>query len=91
MDLSISRFSSFAVRKGCTVSGGMLSALGDARYRIGRYETGFASDQCGPWRNGPDIAPFDGAEVRLERTGFKLIASGREHRIVFHWLGPGSV
>ena len=91
MDLAISRFSSFAVRRGCIISGGMLRPLGDGRFRIDRYETGFASEECGPWRNGAAIAPFDSAEIRLERSGPNLVARDRRHRIVLNWRGAGTV
>ena len=73
IDLSIG---TFAAQSGCTLSGGTLTALGEGRYRIGRYETGFSTDDCGPWKNGPAIAPFDGSEVAVIRNGNRLHVSG---------------
>ena len=89
--LSISLFSSFATQHGCSVTGGMLEPLGDGLYRISRYDTGFASDECGQWRNSPEIAPFDGAQVRLERRSDQLIASGPRRHITFRWIGRSPV
>ena len=73
IDLNIG---TFAAQKGCTTSGGALTALGGSRFRIDRYETGLSNDKCGPWRSGPEIAPFDGQIVDLTRTGFRLTAQG---------------
>ena len=89
--LSISLFSSFATQHGCSVTGGMLEPLGDGLYRINRYETGFASDECGPWRSTAAIAPFDGAQVRLERRGSELLASGPRRQVRFRWIGRSPV
>ena len=66
----------FAVRKGCTVTGGVLEPVGDGRYRISRYESGFHTEGCGPRRSGPELAPFDGMEVMLSREGSRLVARG---------------
>ena len=84
--LSISTFSSFAVQRGCVASGGMLAPLGGGRYRISRYEAGFATEGCGPWRSGPEIAPFDQSEVTLVREGAALVASGGGRRVVLRWV-----
>ena len=65
----------FAAQNGCTLSGGALIAVGQDRFRIDRYETGYSTDRCGPWANGPAIAPFDGTEVALVRTADRLVAS----------------
>ena len=65
----------FAAQKNCTLSGGALVTVGPDRFRIDRYETGYSTDRCGPWRNGPAIAPFDGTDVRLVRTADRLVAS----------------
>jgi hypothetical protein len=89
--LSISLFSTFATQHGCAITGGTLEPMGDGAYRIGRYETGFSSDTCGPWRSGPEIAPFDGVQVRLFREGDRLVAQGQERRVTFRWIGPSSV
>ena len=66
----------FAAQNGCTLSGGALIAVDHDRFRIDRYDRGFASEDCGPWKNGPAIAPFDGGEVTLVRTGDRLVATG---------------
>jgi len=73
IDLSIG---TFVAQSGCTISGGTLTALGADRYRIGRYETGYSTDDCGPWKNGPAIAPFDGSEVAITRKADRLHVSG---------------
>ncbi len=73
LDLAIG---TFAAQSGCTISGGTLTALGSGRYRIARYESGFSTEQCGPWKNGPAIAPFDGIEVSITRNGEQLNVSG---------------
>ncbi|MEO7815174.1 MAG: hypothetical protein ABIR87_06990 [Sphingomicrobium sp.] len=73
LDLSIG---TFAAQSGCTISGGTLTAVGAGRYRIGRYESGYSTDRCGPWKNGPAIAPFDGNEVSIIRNGERLTVSG---------------
>ena len=89
--LSISLFSSFVTSRGCTITGGMLQPLGEGLYRIDRYEAGHASDRCGPWRSTLAIAPFDGAQVRLERRGDRLMATGPARRVTFHWVGRSTV
>ena len=89
--LSISLFSSFATQRGCTVTGGMLEPLGNGAYRIGRYTTGHATDGCGPWRSDASIAPFDGAQVTLRRTGRLLVAEGTGRSVTFRWVGPSPV
>ena len=89
--LSISLFSSFATQSGCTITGGMLEPLGDRLYRIDRFETGHGSDRCGPWRSGPAIAPFDGAQVRLERRGDTLVAAGPGRQVAFRWVARSPV
>ena len=89
--LSISLFASFAARKGCVVTGGMLHPVGGNRYRIERYETGFATEGCGPWRSGPEVAPFDSPEVSLARQGKSLVAIGGGHRVEFRWRGAAVV
>ena len=66
----------FAAQNGCTISGGVLALLGPDRFRIDRYESGFSTDECGPWKSGPAIAPFNGTEVGLVRTGDRLVATG---------------
>ena len=66
----------FAAQKGCTISGGVLVPLGQDRFRIDRYESGYLTDDCGPWRSGPAIAPFDGEDVALVRNGDRLLATG---------------
>ena len=89
LTLSISTFSTFAVQRGCVATGGVLRPLGGGRYRIDRYESGFATEQCGPWRSGPEVAPFDGLEVTLTRVGHRLIAGGGNHRVAFRSVsGP---
>lgn len=85
--LSIGTFSSFAVRKGCVVTGGMLRPVGGSRYRIDRYETGFGTEGCGLWRSGPEVAPFDGAEVGVVRNGTTLVATGAGHEVQFRRIG----
>lgn len=70
------RIRTFAAQSGCTISGGALVSLGQGKFRIDRYDSGYASDKCGPWTNGPAIAPFDGGEITLVRTGDRLVASG---------------
>ena len=89
--LSISHFSTFATQRGCTVTGGTLEPLGNGAYRISRYTTGFATDGCGPWRSDASIAPFDGAEVTLRRTGNLLVAEGSGRQVTFRWAGPSPV
>ena len=67
----------FVAKKGCTMSGGVLTPLGGRRYRIDRYGNDtHSTEECGPWRNGPAIAPFDGNDVALVRTADRLVASG---------------
>ncbi|MFC7536372.1 hypothetical protein ACFQPG_03210 [Sphingomonas sp. GCM10030256] len=66
----------FAAQSGCTISGGVLHHIEGGRFHLWRYESGFASDRCGPWRNGPELAPFDGAEVVLMGVGNRLRATG---------------
>lgn len=73
----------FAAQKGCTVTGGVLEELRGGFYRIQRYESGFSTPGCGPWRSGPELAPFDGSEVMLSREGDRLFARGEEHSIEF--------
>jgi hypothetical protein len=74
--ITISNFGTFAVQKGCLATGGTLEPLGNGRYRIGRYESGFrASEECPPWRADPQLAPFDGTQVALTRHGDRLLAS----------------
>ena len=70
------KIGTFAVQKDCTVSGGVLVAVERGRYRIDRYATGFSTDDCGPWRNGPEIALFDESEATLNRTANRLVAVG---------------
>ena len=65
----------FAAQKGCTLSGGALVALGNDHFRIDRYDSGYSTDQCGPWRNAAAIAPFDGGSVGLVRAGKTLLAT----------------
>ena len=66
----------FAAQNGCRLGGGALIALGEGRFRIDRYRNeSHSTDCCGPWRNGPAIAQFDGGEVTLLRTADRLVAS----------------
>ena len=83
--LSISSFEepTFAVQIGCVVTGGLLRPSGNDTFRVERYETGFSTEGCGPWRSGPDVAPFDGTEVRLMRKGRSLVTEGGGHRVEF--------
>lgn len=74
--LTIGHSLTFAVQKGCVVTGGVLEPAGQDRYRIQRYDTGFETPGCGPWKAGPEVAPFDGAEVRLSRQGDRLFVEG---------------
>lgn len=73
IDLSIG---TFAVRRGCTMTGGTLRRESGNAYRIGRYESGFSDDRCGKWSAGPAIAPLDGEVVTIERTGQQLSVTG---------------
>nr|WP_295374705.1 hypothetical protein [uncultured Sphingosinicella sp.] len=66
----------FAARKGCVATGGVLVPLGGDRFRIDRYESGYATEGCGVWRPGPEVAPFDGSEVLLSRHSLRLSAMG---------------
>jgi hypothetical protein len=65
----------FSAARGCVVTGGLLLADG-AGYRIDRYESGFSTEGCGPWRAGPEVRPFDGERVQLRRAGVLLTAEG---------------
>ena len=71
----------FAAQKGCTVSGGLLIPISASRYRIEHYKSGFGTEGCGPWRAGPEIAPFDGADVTLTRRGLHLFVVGGGHSV----------
>ncbi len=72
----------FAAQKGCTINGGALIAMGGERFRIDRYESGYSTNACGPWKNGPAIAPFDGGEILLVRTGDRLVATGGGRSVI---------
>jgi hypothetical protein len=86
--LSISSFAqpTFAVRRGCVASGGVLHPLGGNLFRVERYESGFSTEGCGPWRAGPEVAPFDASRISLVRNGQSLIAEGGGHRVEFRRL-----
>ena len=77
IELSIlnSAVRTFAVQSGCTMTGGALVPDGEG-YRIDRYDSGYSTERCGPWTNGPAVAPFDGERVTLVRTGVWLTATG---------------
>lgn len=83
IDLAIG---TFAVASGCLGTGGTLMALGDARYRIARYESGFANAGCPPWRPDPALAPFNGDIVRLVRQGDRLQASNPTASVTYRRL-----
>ncbi len=68
-------YATFAVRRGCTITGGVLRPRGAGTYTIERYEIGFSEKKCGPWRSGPEVAPFAGSSVLIERTRFDLSVS----------------
>jgi hypothetical protein len=70
------RISTFAVQKGCTATGGVMSPLAAGRYRIDHYTSGFAVADCPPWQAVPELAPFDPGEVQLVRRGRRLTATG---------------
>ena len=76
----------FAARKGCVVTGGVLAPLGGGGFRIERYEAGFETEGCGPWKSGPELAPFDGTEVQLIREGMTLTAIGGGQAVEFSRL-----
>ncbi len=73
----------FAIQSGCTMTGGVLVATAANDYRIDRYESGFSTDRCGPWKNGPAVAPFDGASVNVARNGSMLTVTGGGHVAIF--------
>lgn len=75
MDINGGRMT-FAVQRKCSTIGGVLVPSGDGQFRIEPYRSGFATDQCGPWRSSPELAPFDGASLRLTRDGSGLVAIG---------------
>jgi hypothetical protein len=81
--LSISSFvePTFAVQRGCVATGGLLRPLAGTTYRVERYESGFFIEGCGPWRSGPEVAPFDGNQISLVREGQVLIAEGGGDRV----------
>jgi hypothetical protein len=86
--LSISSFvePTFAVQRGCIATGGLLRPLAGTAYRVERYESGFSIEGCGPWRSGPEVAPFDGNQISLLRRGQVLIAEGGGIRVEFRRL-----
>lgn len=86
--LSISSFEvpTFAVQKDCVATGGLLRPVATTTYRLERYETGFSIEGCGPWRSGPEIAPFDGVQINLIRHGQVLVAEGGGTRVEFRRL-----
>lgn len=75
--LSIGSWSphTFMADKGCSGVAGVLRNARDRRFRIERY-SGIGKDGCQTLMAGPAIAPFDGADVALERRGLRLLASG---------------
>jgi hypothetical protein len=75
--------STFSIQSGCTLTGGVLVATGANQYRIERYDSGHATDRCGPWKSGPAIAPFDGEAVNLVRDGAILTVRGSGHVAIF--------
>jgi hypothetical protein len=71
----------FAAQKECTTAGGVLVQLAADEFRIERYEDGLETAGCGPWRAGPEIAPFNGSAVTLQRRGVHLVATGSGHSV----------
>lgn len=71
----------FIASKGCVIAQGTLEPAAGGGWRINRYDEGFASDACGPFRPGPAVAPFDGDMVKLGRAGDRLLveAGGRSY------------
>lgn len=57
------------------MTGGVLVPDG-VTYRIDRYDSGYSTDRCGPWKSGAAVAPFDGDRVTLVREGMVLTATG---------------
>jgi hypothetical protein len=86
--LSISSFvePTFAVQRGCVATGGLLRPLAGNAYRVERYESGYSIEGCGPWRSGPEVAPFDRLEISLIRHGPVLVAEGGGDRVEFRRL-----
>ena len=86
--MSISSFvePTFAVQRGCVATGGLLRPLAGTAYRVERNESGFSIEGCGPWRSGPEVAPFDGNQISLVRQGQVLIAEGGGNRVEFRRL-----
>jgi hypothetical protein len=82
--MDFGQYYTFAVRRGCAISGGVLRPAGGDRYAIERYTSGLSDDKCGPWRNGPELVPFDGEAVFLKRAGQTLEAGSLDGRIVLH-------
>jgi hypothetical protein len=74
IDLSIG---TFAASRGCSNSGGVLRRIEGERYALEHYTSGFSVEGCGPWRASPELAPLDGREVLIRRSGNRLLVSGR--------------
>ncbi len=85
VELSIlgGRVATFAVQSGCTMTGGVLVPTNVNIYRIDRYESGYSTDRCGPWRNGSAVAPFDETMVNVVRNGSILTVTGGGHVAIF--------
>lgn len=75
MSLPDGRFT-FAAQRGCVATGGLLEPGGGDAYRITRWD-GFEAEGCGPWRAGPEVAPFDAGSVTLMRSGAVLTAGAK--------------
>jgi hypothetical protein len=73
IDLSIG---TFAASRGCANSGGVLRRIDGDRYALEHYTSGFSVEGCGPWHAGAELAPLDGREVLIRRSGNRLLVSG---------------
>jgi hypothetical protein len=73
----------FIASKGCVIAQGVLRPQPGGTWQVERYESGFSSDACGPFRAGPAVAPFHGESVRLYRSGDRLVVEGGGRQYVF--------
>ena len=73
----------FIASKGCVIAQGVLRPQPGGTWQVARYESGFSSESCGPFRAGPAVAPFNGDTVRLYRSGDRLLVEGGGRRHLF--------